>query len=162
MYVSGLLPDQADPRTGGSGWSGSAARGGTGTRIAWRLLAANSRELGRSFASFATEDRCLAAIRALVAGLDSTVSSVGQAGGIGRWGWRLTLEGAVVAVSGRSYERQRECRYNLEQFLLAAPLVRLDDQTRALPAGGGLPQASRGAGQGKPGDGGASPLLAMT
>jgi hypothetical protein len=37
----------------------------------------------------------------------------------GQWWWRLDLAGQAVAVSARSYHRQRECLYNLRQFRAA-------------------------------------------
>jgi hypothetical protein len=41
----------------------------------------------------------------------------------GRWGWVLRQGTDVAAVSSRWYERQRESRYSLQQFLAAAPLA---------------------------------------
>ena len=75
----------------------------------------------------------------------------------GLWWWQLELDGAPVAVAGRSYRRQRECRYNLDQFLLTwssavvpAPSDRVVEDrlsagsvfplrgTRSLPGPGGI------------------------
>jgi hypothetical protein len=85
--------------------------------FSWRMLGGNNRELGRGATVHSTEVGCLAAMsRAQVDAARST-SFIGlQATGL--WWWQLELGGAPVAVAGRSYRRQRECRYNLDQFLL--------------------------------------------
>lgn len=87
-------------------------------RLVWRLLGANNRELGRSGEVFDHVAECEGAIRLLKRSspndLDARISF--DAGTRG-WRWRLTLEARVVAESSRTFSRQRECKYSLEQFM---------------------------------------------
>ncbi|MFE9424489.1 hypothetical protein ACFYNO_16135 [Kitasatospora sp. NPDC006697] len=86
----------------------------------WQLVGANNRSLGRSHGSFGDVPSCQAAIRRMVSGLPQCRPSL-QLVEHGRlWTWRLELDDQVLAVSARSYRRQRECQYNLEGFLNAA------------------------------------------
>ena len=40
----------------------------------------------------------------------------------GEWRWSLNLpSGTALAVSGRGFRHERDCRYNLSQFLRVAP-----------------------------------------
>ena len=43
----------------------------------------------------------------------------------GRWYWRLSIEAIPVAISSRTYQRQRECIYSLDQFLAAVAVAEL-------------------------------------
>jgi hypothetical protein len=98
-----LDPFAVEGRADGDWWS-------------WRLLGANNRELGRGGRVHITEEECLAAIddgRAKIA-LARQVTVFLD----GRWAWQLEIEGEVFASAGRAYQRQRECRYSLGQFLL--------------------------------------------
>jgi hypothetical protein len=92
--------------------------------VSWRLLGANNRELGRSAGTtgFPDVDSCRAAVRRLVDGLPGATASIVSAGaGAAAWTWRLEIGGRTVAAAGRSYLRNRECRYSLAHFLAAAP-----------------------------------------
>jgi hypothetical protein len=91
-----------------------------GVWFTWRLLSSNNRELGRSAAAHVSESGCLAAITVMQGSASVCVPSV-NARSSGQWWWHLDLCGARVAVAGRVYQRQRECRYNLDQFMLALP-----------------------------------------
>ena len=95
------------------------ARNGTGrgeTYTAWRLLSANNRELGRGLADFRDEESCRQAVLRLRADLDRAVAVMRRDQPTSMWGWRLDVDGQPVALSARSYRRQRECLYNLAQF----------------------------------------------
>ena len=90
---------------------------GDGHWFSWRMLGGNNRELGRGASVHATEQKCLAEMTRVQAESGRSVSFVGlQPSGL--WSWQLELDGTPIAVAGRSYRRQRECRYNLEQFML--------------------------------------------
>ena len=95
------------------------ARGGSGrgeTITAWRLLSANNRELGRGPVGYSDEESCRAAVLRLRESIEDTVTVMCREQPTAMWGWRLTLGGEPVALSARSYRRQRECLYNLAQF----------------------------------------------
>jgi hypothetical protein len=91
-----------------------------GEWFTWRLLSGNNRELGRGASAYETELGCLAAITRLQTRSEVSTSSIGVRSS-GQWWWQLELDGERIAVAGRVYQRQRECRYNLDQFLLALP-----------------------------------------
>jgi hypothetical protein len=94
-------------------------RGGTGrsdTRTAWRLLSANNRELGRGPVDFRDEETCREAVLRLTVNIEEAVTVMCREQPTAMWGWRLTLGSEPVALSGRSYRRERECLYNLAQF----------------------------------------------
>lgn len=92
--------------------------------FSWRLLSGNNRELGRGASAHETELGCLAAITRSQIRAELCVTLVG-ARPTGQWWWQLELDGERIAVAGRVYQRQRECRYNLGQFLLALPVARI-------------------------------------
>ena len=95
------------------------ARSGTGRGepyTAWRLLSANNRELGRGLADFRDEESCRQAVVRLRTDLDRAVAVMRRDQPTSMWGWRLDVDGQPVALSARSYRRQRECLYNLAQF----------------------------------------------
>ena len=89
---------------------GSGGSGGVG----WRLLGANNRELGRSAAVYVDAEAALESLSRLrnLTG----VAHIVQQPQTGLWAWRLQDEDVLVAHSGRGFRRERECRYNLEQF----------------------------------------------
>ena len=90
-----------------------------GTWVAWRLAGANNRELGRSALIFPDVTACHGSVAELQAGVDRAEPLVSMDHLVRGWSWRLDLDGPTVAVSGRSYQRERECSYNLGQFLVA-------------------------------------------
>lgn len=97
--------------------------------VAWRLLGANNRELGRSPIWYPDIDSCREAVRALkreIGGVTPAIMSVPQPGGA--WSWRLAVSGTPVAVAGRPYHRQRECAYNLSHFVAAVPDALIADE----------------------------------
>lgn len=87
--------------------------------FAWRLLGANNRELGRSACLFATLGSAQAAAREASLRAAAAHPTLVADAGTGSWSWRLLVDGRAVAAAARSYSRQRECHYNLAQFLTA-------------------------------------------
>lgn len=93
--------------------------------VAWRLLGANNRELGRSLAVFADDRGCRAGIEAVRAGVGTAQQVLAQELGTGAWSWRLDLPDATLAGASRTYSRERECRYALSAFCAAVPVALL-------------------------------------
>lgn len=87
----------------------------------WRLLGGNNRELGRSAQAFPV-DSFLEEIERLQSMADH-LSLVVTPTPTGKWFWAASNRGTRMAVSSRVYGRQREARYNAEQFLRALPLA---------------------------------------
>jgi hypothetical protein len=87
----------------------------------WRLLGGNNRELGRS-ARVHLADAILDEIDRVQSAADrlSIVVSKTQSG---KWYWAASEDGRRLAMAARTYGRQRECRYNAEQFLRALPIA---------------------------------------
>ncbi|MEU8758664.1 hypothetical protein [Streptomyces sp. NPDC048659] len=106
-------------------------------RFGWRLVGANHRELGRGAQEYADPAECRAALlrlRERVADTRATLATADTAaGGTGGWAWRLELDGRPVAVAGRTYQRQRDCQFNLGQFLHALPVAELAEPAPARP-----------------------------
>ncbi|MEV7281485.1 hypothetical protein [Streptomyces sp. NPDC093111] len=102
-------------------------------RFGWRLVGANHRELGRSAQVFGDPGECRAAVVRLRerVGDARTLLTVADAAGGGGWAWRLEIEGRPVAVAGRTYQRQRDCQFNLGQFLQVVPVAELAEQAPA-------------------------------
>ena len=109
-----------------------------GAEFHWRLVGGNNHVLGRCPVAYRELELCHDALTRLVAGIDDLCTAVGPANRPGGWTWQLSGPGPgdgsgldvaaetladdhVLAVSARSYERQRECRVSLENFLAAAP-----------------------------------------
>src|SRR5215468_11129803 len=91
--------------------------------ITWMLVSSNNRPLGRGKRSFDTYDECRIAalgLRAEHAELRSGAVTTEQNG---HWAWRVDRDGQTIAVSTRTYLRQRECVYNLDRFFEALPLA---------------------------------------
>ncbi len=89
----------------------------------WRLLGANNREFGRSPGRFADRQSCRAAIALLRASRGELEAVVRADAGTRSWAWQVWLGESVVAVGGRSYRRQRECRYAAQRFLEGLPVA---------------------------------------
>lgn len=111
------------------------------SRYGWRLIGANNRELGRSPVTYGglAEARGMAtAVRSRAIELSHTFTNNETDGS---WIWLATLGAMTVAVSGRTYLRQRECHYNYQQFVAAlgvaveslSPTVRPRVRLRRLP-----------------------------
>jgi hypothetical protein len=89
--------------------------------VSWRLTSGNHRELGRSMPVFADVDLAVSSIKSLRDTLVNATHSIVAGPHGDRWTWRLEVDGVTVATSGRTFSRRRECLYNLEAFLSAAP-----------------------------------------
>ena len=113
--------------------------GNVGVGVAWRLLGGNNHELGRSIPAYESLEAAAAAIAALIADVGSVEQLIAPSQVTSRWGWRLLLNAHPIVASGRWYQREREARYNLEQFLLAAPEAQvatsLGSRSRLRPSG---------------------------
>lgn len=101
--------------------------------VAWRLLGANNRELGRSAVWYPDRDSCLEAVHSLqreIGAVTSAITAVANPGGA--WSWQLAVRGRPVAVAGRPYHRHRECAYNLSHFVAAVPAAHISGGSCAL------------------------------
>jgi hypothetical protein len=109
----------------GLGWSFSRDVQDAGTSatalVAWRLVGANNRELGRSTHAYPDLTACRAAVAFLREHLSEADTLLANVSNTGLWLWRLNIGEQWMAVSGRSYLRRRECQYNLAQFVAEAP-----------------------------------------
>jgi hypothetical protein len=104
-----------------SGHRPGVAAGGRRPWFRWRLVSANNRALGQSATVFDDLPACRASMAAAteLTGTEELrlVSDVSS----GLWTWELVSRREVLAVSARSYERQRECRQSAVAFRDAAP-----------------------------------------
>ncbi|WP_088320164.1 hypothetical protein [Kineosporia sp. R_H_3] len=121
VLVSGVLASGAR-RTSWPDRSGLTGEPGSGGRwVAWRLLGRNNHELGRSAVVFPTAEHVVDDVTSVRAGADDLTVAMLADGVQAEWRWRLLLDGRVVAVSSRSYLRQRECHYSASMFRQALP-----------------------------------------
>jgi uncharacterized protein YegP (UPF0339 family) len=98
-----------------------------GSWFAWRLTGANHRELGRSsrvYPDLVSARTATATLRERITEAEVSVVTVPRTG---TWGWRLRLDGEVVATSSRGYARHRECTYNVSAFITAAAIAQTSD-----------------------------------
>jgi hypothetical protein len=107
--------------------------------VAWRLLGRNNRELGRSPVTYRSVAACLAGITRLKADIDVDIATriLAVDPEDGRWIWRLESLGALgaaTAVSSRSYQRQRECLYSVNQFVVGVTDAALPATEIAMPS----------------------------
>ena len=107
------------------GGRGQRSVGFDGDWVAWRLVGSNHRELARSAAAFTDAAAARAAVAVVQARIDAAVA--GTEAVCGRWGWQLSIEGVVVAVSSRLYQRTRECSDSLATALAAFTVAELRD-----------------------------------
>ncbi|MGI5137502.1 MULTISPECIES: hypothetical protein [unclassified Streptomyces] len=105
--------------------------------VGWRLIGSNHRELGRSAETFAGFEECRAAVQRLRERIADARMLLTTSEGAGGWSWRLEIDGQAVAVAGRPYQRQRDCQYNVGQFLNAVPVAELTEPTAHAPRGTG-------------------------
>lgn len=94
-----------------------------GSWVAWRLLGRNNHELGRSATVFPTAEHVLADVLALRDVVEELAVTVHADAEQAEWRWRLALDGRPVAVSARTYLRQRECHYSASMFRQAVPFA---------------------------------------
>jgi hypothetical protein len=126
------------------------------------LVSANNRELGRCARAFENLAACQTTVIQLRERIENVRALLAMADVTGTWTWRVELDGRDVATAGRSYQRQRECHYNLGLFLAAVPVALISEglvsrpRLRGLrppgPAGSGPKEASgEGSAPPKPG-----------
>lgn len=106
---------------------------GSAASVAWRLVAGNNHCLGRGPAPFDDAADCREAVDQLRERADAASAGLSPDSRPGRWGWQVTHVGEVLAVSSRVYERQREARYSLTQFLAAVPVAAVVDTVTMRP-----------------------------
>jgi hypothetical protein len=98
--------------------------GVTGPWFAWRLLAGNNRELGRSHAVFSDLESVHTAVADLLGSRRLLTGRHGLDPQTGAWTWTAGRGTTVVARSARGYLRAVEAEYSLLQFLDAIPRSR--------------------------------------
>ena len=140
LLVSGLTAsgEASRPWPGYNAGRGRIDDGGLGYGTAspwtaWRLLGRNNRELGRSADTYPTVPECVAAVAAVRAEALTASRLLSVDAEHGKWFWRLEVDGVPTVVSSRSYQRQRECLYSLEQFLAAVNQAELPAAVRDVP-----------------------------
>ncbi len=82
----------------------------------WRFMSANNRSLARSAQTCSDVESCLVAIRVLQEGQPNAVGEIFR-NGSGQWVWRVCLDGQVVAVASRTYQRQVRARLMCDSFV---------------------------------------------
>jgi hypothetical protein len=116
--------------------------------ICWRLLSPNNRQLGRSADVFDDLPAGLRAVEQFLIGLDEAEPLVTRHTGPVRWTWRVLAGNQVVAMSGRSFEAERQAVRTLEKFLATAVLASavpelMGSPTRSDPCPDPLPIVDR-------------------
>lgn len=91
--------------------------------MAWRLVGGNHWELARSAAVFATPGQVSSAIQRLRRNVDRARVDLDVAGRV--WSWRLSVDGELVAVAGRVYQRKQTCAQAAAASLAAIPAAQL-------------------------------------
>ncbi|NYI06278.1 hypothetical protein [Allostreptomyces psammosilenae] len=110
--------DEGDP-VGSPAAAGADCGAGDRCWYSWRLVSPNNRELGRSLDEYPDYAACTAAVAQLQAGAPRLRPASWLHTGSGLWAWEVLLDGRPVAVCGRGYLRERDCAYNLTNFLNA-------------------------------------------
>src|SRR5262249_56641637 len=100
---------------------------GHGEWYAWRLIGTNNHELGRSALGFLSYELAVGAIAELKEGHDRLVQLPINDQATGRWGWRLELDGAAVAISGRWYKRDQDSLLGAARFVALSAEAELTD-----------------------------------
>jgi hypothetical protein len=127
----------------GLGWSFARQTSGTSNMpTAWRLVGSNNRELGRSAHVYPDLAACKAAVTFLQAHVDEAESLLATNNDTGLWLWRLNIGDQWMAAAGRSYQRRRECLYNVLRFVAAAPTAVLSSDVLGRSRGHDLHRAT--------------------
>jgi hypothetical protein len=101
--------------------------------FAWRMVGANNRPMARSTSLFPSAATCREAVAELQsAQLEQGLTLVADPVH-GTWSWTFAVGSRTKACSGRSYHRQRECRYNANAFVDAVPLAVFGANVLLLP-----------------------------
>jgi hypothetical protein len=105
-----IVPDRRVARpTSPDGWRSLRPESAVDrTRLGWRFLAANNRDVARSAAEFEVLAACIRAAEDLQRRIEDTVAVAARTGRA-EWTWRLRLDAADVAVSSRTYQRRLQC-----------------------------------------------------
>jgi hypothetical protein len=107
------------------------SRLGSGKGVGWRLLGSNNRELGRSAGHHDDAEAAITSIERVREVATTGTAHIVHDSSTGLWAWQLSdADGEPVAVAGRGFRYERECRYNLDQFRATAPVA---------PAAGTIP-----------------------
>jgi hypothetical protein len=93
------------------------------TRVAWRVLAANNRPLGRSATPFNSLLECHTAALTLHQRVAEISSAVLFYPVDGHWRWTVSLDGVPVAEQVHLYQRRVEANRAVKQFLTAVSAV---------------------------------------
>lgn len=101
--------------------------------ICWRLLSPNNRQLGRSADVFDDLSSCVRAVELLLSGLEDAEPLVTRHTAPVRWTWRILEGNHVVAMSGRSFEAERQANRTLDNFLTSAVLASVVPEVMGLP-----------------------------
>jgi hypothetical protein len=101
--------------------------------VCWRLLSPNNRQLGRSAELFDDLAACRRALEQLLLGLCDAEPLVTRHTAPVRWTWRLLLGNHVVAMSGRSFETERQATRTLDNFLASAALASVVPEVVGIP-----------------------------
>jgi hypothetical protein len=101
----------------------------------WLLVSSNNRPLGRGERAFESASECRDAIRHLCRNHARAHGNVTAEGASGHWVWKVAVDDNTIAVSSRTYLRQRECAYSLDRFMEAVPTAVLMDEVRVVGGG---------------------------
>jgi hypothetical protein len=101
--------------------------------ICWRLLSPNNRQLGRSADVFDDLPACVRAVELFLSGLDDAEPLVTRRTAPVRWTWRVLEGNHVVAMSGRSFEAERQAIRTLDKFLASAAVASAAPELMGLP-----------------------------
>ena len=101
--------------------------------VCWRLLSPNNRQLGRSAELFNDLAACRLALDELLLGLEGTEPLVTRQTKPVRWTWRLLLGNHIVAMSGRSFETERQATRTLHNFLASAARASVVPEVVGMP-----------------------------
>jgi hypothetical protein len=121
-----VVPEGADPRHVDVNNMASPA-------ICWRLLSPNNRQLGRSADVFDDLPTCFLAVEQFLLGLADAEPLVTRHNAPVRWIWRVLEGNHVVAMSGRSFEAERQAIRTLNNFLASAALASPVPEVMGLP-----------------------------
>ena len=102
--------------------------------ICWRLLSPNNRQLGRSADVFDDLPACVRAVERFLMGLADAEPLVTRHSAPVRWTWRVLEGNHVVAMSGRSFEAERQAIRTLDNFLASAVLASVVPELVGIPA----------------------------
>ena len=101
--------------------------------ICWRLLSPNNRQLGRSADVFDDLPACVRAVERFIMGLEDAEPLVTRRTAPVRWTWRVLEGNHVVAMSGRSFEAERQAVRTLDKFLASAAVASSAPELMGLP-----------------------------